>query len=104
MKKATKLMELKAQKIVLTNMIEKLEKEYDVVTEEIYDKRRQTNDLMSIESYDDEKYELLEKSKYKLRGKRHGLNWAMFEIEEQISTINQEIIDITRQIAMDENF
>ena len=104
MEKATKLMELKAQKTVLTNMVETLEKEWDLITEDIYDLNRQINDYMNSENYDDEKYDLLEKRKYKLRGKRQGLNSAIFEIEEQISNINQAIIDMTRQIAMDENF
>ena len=104
MTKATKLMELKAQKTVLMDMVEKLDKEWDVITEDIYDTKRQINDLMSLETHDDEKYEWLEKHKYTLYGKRQGLNSAMFEIEEQISNINQAIIDMTRQIAQDENF
>ena len=104
MEKATKLMELKAQKTVLMGMVEKLEKEWDLVTEDIYDAKRQMNDLMSMETYEEGKYELLEKRRYKLHGKRQGLNSAIFEIEVQISNINQAIIDMTRQIAQDENF
>ena len=104
MEKATKLMELKAQKTVLMGMVEKLDKEWDLVTEDIYDAKRQMNDLMSMETYEEGKYELLEKRRYKLYGKRQGLNSAIFEIEVQISNINQAIIDMTRQIAQDENF
>ena len=104
MEKAIKLMELKAQKTVLMGMVEKLDKEWDLVTEDIYDAKRQMNDLMSMETYEEGKYELLEKRRYKLYGKRQGLNSAIFEIEVQISNINQAIIDMTRQIAQDENF
>ena len=55
MEKAIKLMELKAQKTVLMGMVEKLEKEWDLITEDIYDLNRQINNYMNSENYDDEK-------------------------------------------------
>ena len=103
MEKATKLMELKVQKTALTNMIEKLEKEWDVVTEEIHEFKSDIKVLIA-ENYDVESEMKATKRMARLHGKRQGIQWAIFEIQDEISTIDKTIIDITRQIVVDGNF
>ena len=90
-----KMLQLIAQKNVLQAMIDRLEKQWDDITDEIYENRQKIRALfVSMESYDEEKDDLYTKNQYKLMGKRQGINQCISELYDELGEIDSEILSL----------